>query len=64
MLYLAIEFLDLHIIYLVSKLHLFLLRNDLGLDKLGAKYVRINVKGGTGHEYTPTGLDNVYHTKC
>ena len=34
LLYLSIKLLDLHITYLVRKLHLFLLKNNVGLDKL------------------------------
>ena len=36
---LAIEFLDLNVSYLLSKIHPFLFKNDLELDLLSAKYI-------------------------
>ena len=49
--------------YIIRKLHLFLLKNDVGLDLLSAKYVSINVEGGSKSDCKPMGLDNVHHTK-
>ena len=47
----------------MSKLHPFLLKNNIGLDLLSAKYVSINVEGGSESDCKPMGLDNVHHTK-